>query len=162
MSKEKVLMQFTLEKFLIISGATLLEKIRSIKAEGQLLSSLSLWWYICILPIRVGIYYYQYILKKSILILQSVINNPVFQICMSGYNFYLIYKFWAIQYVLLSVTKSRPTLCNPMNCSMPGSSVLYCLLEFAETLVHWVGDAIQLSHLLSPKYWSFSLCPSSE
>ena len=29
-----------------------------------------------------------------------------------------------------SVTKLCPTLCNPMKCSMAGSSVLYCLQEF--------------------------------
>ena len=31
----------------------------------------------------------------------------------------------------------------------PGFPVLYCLLEFAQTHVHWVGDAIQPSHPLS-------------
>ena len=31
-------------------------------------------------------------------------------------------------------------LCNPMNCSMPGFSVLHYLLEFAQTYVHWVDD----------------------
>ena len=35
-----------------------------------------------------------------------------------------------------------------MNCSMPGFSVHYQLLEFAQTHVHWVGDAIQPSHPL--------------
>ena len=30
-----------------------------------------------------------------------------------------------------SVTQSCPALCNPIDCSMPGSSVLHCLLEFA-------------------------------
>ena len=37
-----------------------------------------------------------------------------------------------------------------MNCSMPGFPVLHCLLEFAQTHVHWVSDAIQPSHPLSP------------
>ena len=78
----------------------------------------------------------------------------------------------------------------PMDCSTPGFPVLHCLLEFAQTHVHWVDDTIQLSHPLSPplllllsvfpsirvfssewalhirwpKYWSFSfsLSPSSE
>ena len=80
------------------------------------------------------------------------------------------------------------TLCNPMVCSTPGFSVLHCLLEFAQTHVHWVSDAIQPSHsLLSPspafnlsqhrvfsnelalpirwpEYWSFSfsISPSNE
>ena len=40
-----------------------------------------------------------------------------------------------------SVTKSCPTLCDPMNCSTPGFPVLCCLLEFAQILVHWVSDA---------------------
>ena len=39
-----------------------------------------------------------------------------------------------------------------MDCSMPGSSVLQYLLEFAQTHVHWVGDAIQSSHPLSSSY----------
>ena len=41
------------------------------------------------------------------------------------------------------------TLCNIMSCSAPGFPVLHHLLEFAQTHVHWVGDAIQPSHLLS-------------
>ena len=35
-----------------------------------------------------------------------------------------------------SIAKSCLTLCDPMNCSMPGSSVLYYLLEFAQIHVH--------------------------
>ena len=38
-----------------------------------------------------------------------------------------------------------------MDCSTPGLPVRYQLLEFTQTHVHWVGDAIQPSHpLLSP------------
>ena len=47
-----------------------------------------------------------------------------------------------------SVTKLCPTLCNPMDCSTPSSSVLHYLLEFAQIHVHWVNDAIQLSRPL--------------
>ena len=50
-----------------------------------------------------------------------------------------------------SLTKACSTLCNPMNCSMPGFSVLHYFQEFAQTHVHWAGDAVQPSHpLLSP------------
>ena len=81
-----------------------------------------------------------------------------------------------------SVTQSCPTLCNPMNHSMPGLPVHHQILEFTQSHVHRVGDAIQPSHpLLSlslpalnftsirvfsnqsdlhirwPKYWSFQL-----
>ena len=44
-----------------------------------------------------------------------------------------------------SVTKWCPTLCDPMNCSRPGFPVLHCLLQFAQTHVHWVSDTIQPS-----------------
>ena len=37
-----------------------------------------------------------------------------------------------------------------MDCSTPGSPVLHCLPELAQTHVHWVSDAMQLSHPLSP------------
>ena len=43
------------------------------------------------------------------------------------------------------------TLCDPMNHSIPGLPVHHQLLEFTQTHVQWVGDAIQPSHpLLSP------------
>ena len=51
---------------------------------------------------------------------------------------------------LIHVWLSCLTLCNPMDCSMSGLPVLHCLPEFTQTHVHWVGDAIQPSHPLSP------------
>ena len=51
-----------------------------------------------------------------------------------------------------SVAQSCPTLCNPMDCSMPGLPVHHQFPEFTQTHVHWVSDAIQPSHPLS--------CPS--
>ena len=88
-----------------------------------------------------------------------------------------------------SVAKSCPTLCNPMDSSMPGSFVLHCIVDFAQIHVHWVGAAISPSYPLlplfllpsiflsirvfssesalcirCPKYWSFSFSinPSNE
>ena len=49
-----------------------------------------------------------------------------------------------------SVAQSCPTLCNPMDCSTPGLTVLHCLSEFAQTHVLWVSDAIQPSRPLLP------------
>ena len=46
---------------------------------------------------------------------------------------------------------ARPgTLCDPMDCSMPGFPLHHQLLELAQTHVHRIGDAIQPSHPLSP------------
>ena len=82
-----------------------------------------------------------------------------------------------------------PTLCDPINCSTSGLPFNHQLLEFTQTHVHRVGDAVQQSHPLSspspsasnpsqhqsfsnksilrmrwPKYWSFSfsIIPSKE
>ena len=47
------------------------------------------------------------------------------------------------------VAQSCPTLCDPMNHSMPGLPVHHQLPESTQTHVHRVGDAMQLSHPLS-------------
>ena len=46
------------------------------------------------------------------------------------------------------------SLCNPMNCSMPDFPVHHQLPELAQTHVHWVSDASQMSHPVLP----FSSC----
>ena len=87
-----------------------------------------------------------------------------------------------------SIAQLGPTLCDPMDCSTPGFSVLHHLPDFAHIHIHWVSDAIQPSHPLSspsstlnlsqhqglyqwvaihirwPKFWSFSFSfsPSNE
>ena len=65
-------------------------------------------------------------------------------------------QFYESSVQFTSVTQSCPTLGNPMNCSTPGLPVHHQLLEFNQTHVHWVGDAIQPSHSVVP----FS-CPQS-
>ena len=86
-----------------------------------------------------------------------------------------------------SIAQLCLTLCDPMDCSMPGFPVLHSLPELAQTHVRWIGDAIQPSHPVSspsspafnlsqhqglfqlvllirwPKYWnfSFSISPSN-
>ena len=49
-----------------------------------------------------------------------------------------------------SVTKSCLTLCDVINCSMPGLPIPHYRLELAYVHVHWVGDAIQPAHPLLP------------
>ena len=45
-----------------------------------------------------------------------------------------------------------PILCSPMDCSTPSLPVHHQLPEFPQIHVHWVGDAIQPSHPLSPPF----------
>ena len=47
-------------------------------------------------------------------------------------------------------TQSSLTLCSPVDCSMLAFPVLHYLPGFAQTHVHWIGDAIQPFHPLSP------------
>ena len=51
--------------------------------------------------------------------------------------------------VLSSVSQSCLTLCDPMDCRTPGLPVHHQLLEFTQTHVHWVSDAIYSSQSLS-------------
>ena len=46
------------------------------------------------------------------------------------------------------VVKSCLTLCDPMDCSTPGLPVPHHLPKFAKVHVHFIGNAIQLSHPL--------------
>ena len=61
-----------------------------------------------------------------------------------------------------SVALSYPTLCDQMNRSMPGLPVHHQLLEFIQTHVHWVSDAIQPSHPLSSPSLAPQSLPASE
>ena len=57
-----------------------------------------------------------------------------------------------------SVTQLCLTLCDPMDCSMPGLPVHHQLLKLTQTHVHYTGDALQPPHpLLSPSPPSFNL-----
>ena len=59
------------------------------------------------------------------------------------------------------VSQSCPTLCNPMDCSMPGLPVPYHLLELAQTHVHWVGMPSNHLFLCRPLLLLPSIFPSN-
>ena len=72
--------------------------------------------------------------------------------------FYFCLQSFPASVQFSSVTQSSPTLRDPMNHSTPGLPVYHQLLEFTQTHLHWVGDAIQPSHpLLSPSPPAFNL-----
>ena len=68
--------------------------------------------------------------------------------------FIYVYK---CDFCYCSVAKSCPTLPDPMDCCMPAFPVRHHLLEFAQVLIHWIGDAIQTSHPLSSSPSAFNL-----
>ena len=66
--------------------------------------------------------------------------------------------FWPRSVQFSSIAHSCMTLCDPVDCSMPGSPVHHQLLEPTQSHVHRVGDAIQPSHpLSSPSPPAFNL-----
>ena len=100
-----------------------------------------------------------------------------------------LFNLYASSVQFSSVAQSCPTLCDPMNRSMPGLPVHHQLLEFTQTHIHWVSDASSWFILCRPllllppippsnrvfsnestlcmrwpKYWSFSfsIIPSKE
>ena len=67
-------------------------------------------------------------------------------------------NFDILQSIHVSQSLSPVSLCNPMDCSTPGFPVLHYLPEFAQTHIHSVSDAIQLSHpLLLPSLPALNL-----
>ena len=66
----------------------------------------------------------------------------------------LILRFVPTEVVVVQ-SLSRVRLCNPVDCIMPGFPVLHYLLEFAQTHVNCVDDAISLQQVA--EYWSFGL-----
>ena len=103
-----------------------------------------------------------YIFLRLELILFNLENSYVLgKIKMFSLNTSISKALWNISKAFYSsiftscrwVTESCPTLwglCDPIDCSIPGFPVLHYLLEFVQTPVHWVGDATQPSHPLSP------------
>ena len=66
----------------------------------------------------------------------------------------ILYYPWSVS----QFTQLCLILCDPMDCSTPGFPVFHQVLEFAQTHVHWVSDAIQPSHpLSSPSPPAFNL-----
>ncbi|KAB0365770.1 hypothetical protein FD754_009926 [Muntiacus muntjak] len=72
---------------------------------------------------------------------------------------YFFFSMWTKHFEIVSEKnknnyrrKSCPILCDPMNHSTPGLIIHHQLLEFTQTHVHRVSDAIQPSHPLSSPF----------
>ena len=79
--------------------------------------------------------------------------NQWTEACQSSLSFTIsqsLFKFSSAFVQFSSITQSCPTLCDSMDCSMPGFPVHHELPELAQTHVHRVSDATQLSRSLSP------------
>ena len=103
-----------------------------------------------------------YISQPSIPFPENILLRPVFQkeravtLCRGEFRSRIRSGMYTLNTPCLkgsdqirSVAQSCPTLYDPTNRSMPGLPVQHQLLEFTQTHVHRVSDAIQPSHLLS-------------
>jgi len=90
--------------------------------------------------------------SASLLFWTSVpISSNLLDISPFMFHEIFIFTYWKLNSeCCCSVTKSCPTFCDPVNCSMPSFPILYHLPAFAQTLVHWVSDAILPFHPLLP------------
>ena len=89
-------------------------------------------------------------------------TNWIQSFSIAGFIFHFSLLQIIFQWIQLSSdTQPCPTLCDPMNHSMPGLPVHHQLPEFTQIHVHWVGDAIQPSHSLSSPVVPFSSCLQS-
>ena len=87
-------------------------------------------------------------LQHQNLLLSPVTSSAGYCFCFGSIPSFFL-KFHSVQFS--SVTQSCLSFCYLMNCSTPGLPVHHHLLEFTQTHVRQVGDAIQPSHpLLSP------------
>ena len=86
-------------------------------------------------------------------------SKVMFKILQARYQQYVNRELRGVQVQFSSVSQSCLTLCDHTNCSTPGLPVHHQLLEFTQTHVHRVGDAIQPSHPLSSSF-SPALNPS--
>ena len=64
-------------------------------------------------------------------------------------SYYKTLAIYVVLYQFSSIAQLCPTLCDPMNHSTPVLPVHHQLLEFTQTHVHRVSDALQPSHPLS-------------
>jgi len=85
--------------------------------------------------------------NRSLIISHAHLHTAISCIYIKANMIFFCIFFNSVQFS--SVAQLCLTLCDPMNRSTPGLPVHHQLLEFIQTHVHWVGDAVQPSHPLS-------------
>ena len=101
---------------------------------------------LCFLNQYFSVYLYQFLF--------SFAHFPVYFSSLFDWmdSFSFFFFFLHVSDQIRSVTQSCLTLCDPMNRSTPGLPVRHQLLDFTQTHIHRVSDAIQPSHPLSSPF----------
>ena len=116
--------------FLVQSWKVVLSKLLSVS------SRLSVYWHTGALVVSYGVLYFCSVGFKFFFFISDFTD-------LGPLPFFLD-EFSSVQFS--SVAQSRLTICDPMNRSTPGLPVHHDLLEFTQTHIHRVCDAIQPSH----------------
>ena len=101
------------------------------------------------LPLCLTNYKTTYIWMQTVVFLSGTVEGlaPLFKVSYFFLNWVPHLTLWMLTIhhtpcFCWLVAKLCLILCNPMDCSMPGIPVLHYILEFAQTHIHWVSDAI--------------------
>ena len=123
----------------------------SLVSWGRLLLLwISLWALLILNPIGFGLLCFHYHLFLCIFFYFLFISSVISWLFISTLfilHIFVFLIFFPVQFS--SVAQSCLTICNPMNHSTPGLPVHHRFLEFTQTHVHRVGNAIKPSHPLS-------------
>ena len=120
---------------------------------------------------------------------QWIYSNSIWTVCSINTEFWVLSIYSRDSVQLSSFAHSCPTLCDPMDCSVPGLPVYHQLPELTQTHGHWsvmpsnhfilccslllqpsIFPSIRVYsnesalHIRWPKYWSFSfsISPSND
>ena len=137
-------------------------------------------WFIIIKELQPECMSQAWTLFSTLFSVPIIVTDTALEIEMRIKQWEIMLKYYTVVVVKLPC---HVQLCDPMDYSMPGLPVPHHHLEFAQVHVHCIGDVVQLSHPLMPsspsainlsqheglsqwviwpKYWSFSISPSSE
>ena len=110
--------------------------------------------FVDVMVIKLKLHFHKnFSLYNTILFTTAIMLYSGFPRTYSSYNWKFVPLTSSFQLLSCSVA-----LCDPRDCSTPGLPVHHQLLEFTQTHVHQVADAIQPSHpLLSPSHPTFNL-----
>ena len=111
------------------------------------LSSVYFCVYVSVIEHLLTFYHLYLISVSSVYFCVCICDLSVTHLSLGVYHLSM-YLLLVICIVIAVYSLSRVWLSDPMDCSMPGFRILDHLLEFAQTHVHGVGDAIQCQYII--------------
>ena len=136
---------FTVYDFMFMGEGLLCFSFSNLLVKNFYLQAavVNIWPPLLCLSLHIYVLIFRPLLLLSLVSVQQLSSTEYREVCRSSG----CRRLASVQFS--SVAQSCPTLFDPMNRSTPGLPVHHHLLEFTQTHVHRIGDAIQPSHPLS-------------